>query len=343
MRMDPLPQRARKKLLLLASVSLVALGVAASPLSLDGPTGFGLKAAYADSCCFRAGTRVLMADGGERPIESLRPGDRVRGRDGRINTVLGVERTRLGRRRLWSINGSRPFVTAEHPFLGPDGWYAIDPKATACENPALSVRPLARGVRLIRLVARTNTLSNGAAALEAAVTLIEETVEITSLIAVVYDEDTPLYNLRLDGDHTYVADGWLVHNKGGGDSSGDDDDDDDGPSDGPGTGGNSNDSDDDDSNSGSDSDSEDDSDSGSDDDGDDDTDSSDLDDAADASDEDDEDDDVAEGDDDSAADDEDTITDLAAAARNAPSADEHTQGKVLSAREERDAIAGGWR
>jgi hypothetical protein len=32
------------------------------------------------------------------------------------------------------------------------------------------------------------------------------------------DDSTQLYNFVLDGDHTYHANGYLVHNKGGGPS-----------------------------------------------------------------------------------------------------------------------------
>ena len=43
---------------------------------------------------------ILMADGTERPIQSIRAGDLVVGRRGRVNRVRGCERTRLGRRRV---------------------------------------------------------------------------------------------------------------------------------------------------------------------------------------------------------------------------------------------------
>jgi hypothetical protein len=36
---------------------------------------------------------------------------------------------------------------------------------------------------------------------------------IESLEWVEWDKDTQLYNLMLDWDHTYYADGYLVHNK----------------------------------------------------------------------------------------------------------------------------------
>lgn len=375
--------RRRSRLLLLASASAIALAFVAAPVQLDVDQGLVLKSARADKCCFRAGTKVLMADGSARPIESLRVGDRVRGRGGRINTVLGVERTRLGRRRLWSINGSRPFVTAEHPFLGPDGWRAIDPGATALENPLLPVRPLARGDRLLRLVDASGPARAGALALATLAEPIEEVVEVVSLLAAVYSEDLPLFNLRLDGDHTYVADGWLAHNKGGGggSSGGDDDNDDDGPSggdddDGPSgggsasgggssgggsTGGGSSGDDDDDDDQESSSDDDDDDDHASSDDGDEDEEDGDhasSDDEEDddddvASDEDEEDDDeeVASDDEDedevaSGADDDDrpsAVGGTATAALAGGSSAGGEGGRELSPAEERSAIAGGWR
>jgi hypothetical protein len=38
-------------------------------------------------------------------------------------------------------------------------------------------------------------------------------VPLGSLIGMPADPNTPLYNLRLDGDHAYFADELLVHNK----------------------------------------------------------------------------------------------------------------------------------
>ncbi len=208
--------RRRARLLLLAPASALALALVAAPVQLDGDRGLVLKSARADTCRFRAGTEVLMADGSTRPIESLRVGDRVRGRGGRIDTVLGVERTRLGRPRLRAISGSRPFVTIEHPFLGPDGWRAIDPGATALENPLLPVRPLVRGDRPLRLVDASGPSSAGTLALATVTEPVEEAVEVVSLLAAVCSEDLPLFELRLDGHHTCVADGRLVRDRGAG-------------------------------------------------------------------------------------------------------------------------------
>ena len=124
---------------LLASTSVLALGLSIAPLSvdfvLDKPI---LKVAQAE-CCFTAGTMILMADGSAKPIERVVVGDRVMSRDGGANRVVGVQRPRLGNRELHALNGGRYFVTAEHPFLTPVGWMAIDPEAAKTEISDLKV------------------------------------------------------------------------------------------------------------------------------------------------------------------------------------------------------------
>lgn len=213
------PSRARprrSRAALLAGVSSIAFACAVLPVGVAPGWLPVPRTAAAESCCFRAGTRIRMADGSQRPIETLRPGDLVQGRGGRANRVLALERTRLGRRRLWSINGSRPFVTAEHPFLAEDGWRAIDPEAGAREAPGLAIAPLRRGDRLVRLhfPAALRVVGDDAPAFQPEPVERLETVRV--LLAITGDPELPVYNLRLDGDHTYVAEGWVVHNKGGG-------------------------------------------------------------------------------------------------------------------------------
>ena len=141
-----MPSRTTRGLYLLASTSVLALGLAATPVTvnfdLDQPV---LKVAQAESSCFTGDTRILMADGGEKPIRQVRVGDLVMGPDGRANRVVGIERPVLGERLLYSINGGPHFVTAEHPLMTATGWKAIDPEATAAEAPDLVVGALALG------------------------------------------------------------------------------------------------------------------------------------------------------------------------------------------------------
>jgi len=205
-----MPSTDKERLLLLYGVSLVVLQLAAPPIgSVSAQSQQTDTTLSQDVSCFVAGTMVLMADGREQPIEAITPGDRVLGRRGRVNRVLGCERTRLGRRRLYGLNGRRPFVTAEHPFLTADGWKALDPEATCREGTDLPVLALQLGDRLCRGGARNieRTRERTGLVFVQATTLLEAVAAVEGELA------TPVFNLLLDGDHSYVADGWIVHNK----------------------------------------------------------------------------------------------------------------------------------
>ena len=193
----------KKRLLFLCSASLFALQLANPPLDLAHP-GTGLGQAQAEASCFTAGTPILMADGSQRAIEQIGLGDLVVGRRGRVNRVVRCERTVLGARRLYALNGGRPFVTAEHPFLTAEGWKAFDPEATRRENARLLVASLQLGDHLCR-----GALPVGGGP------FVQRTTTLELLAATGADPSTPLFNLLLDGDHSYVADGWIVHNKDG--------------------------------------------------------------------------------------------------------------------------------
>src|SRR4051812_26948634 len=207
----------KKRLLLLYGTSLLTLQLIALPYGISDPRhGLAPRAAAAqETSCFVVGTLVLMADGEQRPMEALRPGDHVLGRRGRVNRVVACERTRLGRRRLYAFNGGGPFVTAEHPFLTTEGWKALDPEATRQENDRLPVAALHLGDRLCRGTARSVGGERRSMPAGPGMLFLQATVPLESISAVEGDSETTLYNLLLDGDHSYVANGWIVHNKEG--------------------------------------------------------------------------------------------------------------------------------
>ncbi len=214
-------KKSTKHFRLLASTSILGLALAATPVTLSVDwqgADIAVQTAQAKSC-FTAETLVLMADGSEKRIKDIKTGDRVLSGDGRVNRVVAVERPRLAGRNLFAFNGGAPFVTAEHPFLTPAGWKALDPVATAEENPALTVASLTRGDLLtVAQPQRDGTLGNLALAAEVATSL----VPLQRIETFDADPQMQVYNLLLDGDHTYIANGFVVHNKGGGDRGGDD-------------------------------------------------------------------------------------------------------------------------
>ncbi|QSH39387.1 hypothetical protein JXR01_00005 [Candidatus Kaiserbacteria bacterium] len=150
--------------------------------------------------CFIAGTQVQLSDGTTKAIEGVVEGDVVVGRDGSLNTVIDTFTPLLGSRSLYSINGSDAFVTGGHPFLDVNGiWRAIDVAEAAKENPQLTVEPLTVG--------NTVVTTTG-------------TVLITDITASIHDATTQLYNFHTNNTNTFIADSYVVHNKGGGGGGG---------------------------------------------------------------------------------------------------------------------------
>jgi hypothetical protein len=163
--------------------------------------------------CFTAGTLVAMADGTSRPIEHVQVGDLVLGNAGRVNRVTAVLLPVLGQRSLYALNGGNFFVTAGHPFMTEEGWKAIDPAATPAEHAGLHVGRLAVGDHLLNLAAVAVQVGGGRASSAESVDVRIERVALRNLVGRSADPATQLYNLRLDGNHTYFANDLLVHNK----------------------------------------------------------------------------------------------------------------------------------
>ncbi len=146
--------------------------------------------------CFTKDSLVTMADGTQKPISKIKKGDKVLSKGGGTNTVLGIETPKLGSRKLYSINGGPFFFTAEHPFLTKEGWKSISLEETKKEEP-----------RLMKVLNMKDELKVGDV-------LITEDGEITiETIESKQAPDQTLYNLMLDGDHTYIVNGYVVHNK----------------------------------------------------------------------------------------------------------------------------------
>lgn len=140
--------------------------------------------------CFTGETMVLMADGSSKRIDAVKIGDKVKGQAG-TNTIQKVL-VREVDYPLYAINGGTPFITAEHPVWTPEGWKSIDPEKTFKETvDHMVTKKLAVGDVML--------MADGSK------------VAITALVAGQAGKHT-VYNINLDGDHTYYANGILVHN-----------------------------------------------------------------------------------------------------------------------------------
>ena len=131
-----------------------------------------------------------MADGSEVAIENIKEGDMVQAPKGpsKVIVVMAIDHPSG---EIYGFNGGEAFVTENHPFMTKEGWKSINPEMTHAENPLLDAGQLKVGDVMIT---REGEI------------LIESIEKKTTDIHTVY-------NINVDGDEVYYADGFLVHNK----------------------------------------------------------------------------------------------------------------------------------
>ena len=156
-----------------------------------GSSGTGDSGGVGIYTCFTANTLITMADGSKKTISSIKVGEKVKSEIGE-STVLEIQIHDEGDYEVYSINGSKPFVTEEHPFKTIDGWKAIDPFLTF-EKHQISSNVL----NLQDIVYKVDG---------------KELIESIEKGSVKYPK---VYNLSLDNEHVYYANGYLVHNEKG--------------------------------------------------------------------------------------------------------------------------------
>ena len=137
--------------------------------------------------CFVAGTLITLASGEQRPIERIAQGDQVMAYDERNmrfepRHVLATMRRQPTQLVMVEIGTKKIVCTPNHPFWTTDGW------KTAGDLVGRYV--------LVRLGPRTH-----------------ETRRVSRAEAVAHPEMRgSVYNLEVDGLHTYLANGVVVHN-----------------------------------------------------------------------------------------------------------------------------------
>ena len=141
-----------------------------------------------ESTCFTADTLIEMADGSRKPISEVKEGDRLRSANGASNLVLKAAIYPHSGLK-YSLNHGAHFVTESHPFLTTEGWRSINPALTEEEVPGFHAGKLMIGNVLLT--------RDGPVRLDS-----------------IESKSTPdqVYSISTDGDHTYLANGFIVHN-----------------------------------------------------------------------------------------------------------------------------------
>jgi len=149
------------------------------------------------SCCFAAGTRILMADGSLKAIEAVAIGDKVAAFDeagktriiGEVMTLESPIRDHLT--TITFADEKTLHLTDEHPLYTREGWASIDPEFTLKHHQMQTKR-----LRVGNEVFGSD----------------DNWHKITAMSTVL--SDVKVYNLsRVLPGETFFADGFLAHNK----------------------------------------------------------------------------------------------------------------------------------
>jgi len=140
--------------------------------------------------CLVAGTEVATPTG-LVAIEALNEGDTVLHRDGE-NTVVSAESYSGRMQEIVNLNGGLICMTSAHLLMTTDGWAAIDvAQAKQVQDDDMTILPLEKGMSLV--------IADG------------EPVEVTDIMKQYIP--VTVYTIKVDGDHTYIANGIVTHNK----------------------------------------------------------------------------------------------------------------------------------
>ena len=159
--------------------------------------------------CFNPEAKVLMADRTWKPIAEVKVGDEVVGANLSINKVVRTLQTTVNGRKMMKITDNA-YATDDHIFLSDKGWKTWNPKHVIDidavnapllegENREKSIDPLDK-LKIVDIVDDN---------------LTEKYVDVHGLrheVVDTFDPEYVVYDLTLDGDETYIVEGYVVHN-----------------------------------------------------------------------------------------------------------------------------------
>jgi len=146
-----------------------------------------------DEDCFTENSFVTLTDGTRKEIRLIEVGDKVLGADKSINEVTrnhSIEKTSA----LYGWGSTVPFVTGAHPFLTTQGWKCFNLEAGRKLHPELDLTEIQENDKLI--------VWNGT----------EYTTSTVQNIAIEI-KNVKINSLSVTGNDTYIANGFVVHNK----------------------------------------------------------------------------------------------------------------------------------
>lgn len=208
-----------------AYMAISAIGAAATALAaLDAGLGIGgAIAAVASGSSFLDGIGVLIAiffcfpedaeismeDGSTKLIKDVKPGDRLIGAYGEINTVLATDSHALGNRHMYKINNEHA-TTSDHPHLGIDNkFYGLRRNAVLSTFGKLLKVNTLHGTETMSIpTVDTDRIEKMELGTE--LKTIDGSKIVNNIVEYTAPPETLIYSLKVDGSHTFYANGYAV-------------------------------------------------------------------------------------------------------------------------------------
>lgn len=152
-----------------------------------------------DVLCFKSGTLIKMVDGSQKPIEQLKPNDKILSynlNDNRVetSTILGLEKVIHNNLVILDFGNFQITSTDDHPYFVQDkGWSSINPLKTSYYNNMKNTQQLEIGDSVM-LLSHNNKISTVKLLKIKKATIPEMTYTIT----------------KLDKNNSFFANGLLV-------------------------------------------------------------------------------------------------------------------------------------
>ena len=164
----------------------------------------------AGHCCFDPDAKVLMADLTWKAIKDVAEGDEVLGNDGEINKVVRNNKVNVGDRKMMQFKGKSFYTTDDHLFLTEKGWKTWDPNHVMHDHKTRNKEFLIGDNEFTSIdindTVKIYDIVNGE--------LSYQFVPYSDIEPIAHDFDPnyEVHDLSLEGNLTYIVEGFVAHN-----------------------------------------------------------------------------------------------------------------------------------
>lgn len=168
-------------------------------------------------CCFDPDAKVLMADCTWKAIKDVIEGEQVVGDQGVVNTVQKNNKVPVSDRKMLKLKDSNFYTTDDHLFLTKKGWKTWKPDALLRSAREPNQGTLSLNAEFLVGENRYKSIDSSDYLKKVRIVnnkVVEDFIPYTEVEAeeYVFDPSYIVHDLVLDGNMTYIVDGYVVHN-----------------------------------------------------------------------------------------------------------------------------------